>query len=230
MRYLHVRQVPNTDPVFAPVSQGVDAGTLAGALSSPVVHQVGLGVSRKDRDDHAWIYVQTGRQRLRDRFPATLRAFCRTPPDHPERIDAWVLVIDDLLVAVQAEHAVIVASSDEDVVHCEVWLQNKSINGRPVHPDPAQISGLAVGRRDLGAHLVRPPQWGTYLSRAHVLAVGGRERIIEAVRPPVVREVGELLYLQLSEHAADALSPDAEARHRAFAELLAPITVPRNPA
>ena len=225
--YLHVRQVPGTAHSFAPVTREVDAGTVEGALASPVVHQVGVAVSRKEREAHAWMYVQTGRQRLRDSFPLTLRAFCRTPPGHPEQIDTWVSLVDELIVTVRAAHAVIAASSNEDIVHCEVWLQNSSINGRPVHPDPKQISGLAVGRRDLGDRLVRPPHWGTYLSRAHVEAVGGRARLVDVVRPPVVRDVGELLYVQLSDRAADALSPEAEARRAAFAELLAPITVPR---
>ena len=47
------------------------------------------------------------------------------------------------------------------------------------------------------------------------------------MKPPVVRDVGELLYVQLSERVADALAPETEARRRVFADLLAPITMPR---
>jgi hypothetical protein len=49
------------------------------------------------------------------------------------------------------------------------------------------------------------------------------------VKPPVVREVGELLYVQLSERLADATADETRRRWRAFAALLAPITLPMPP-
>jgi hypothetical protein len=60
-----------------------------------------------------------------------------------------------------------------------------------------------------------------------VTAIGGRDRIVSVVKPPVVRDVGDLLYVQLSERVSDALAPETEARRLAFADLLAPITMPR---
>lgn len=42
----------------------------------------------------------------------------------------------------------------------------------------------------------------------------------------VADDVGDLLYVQLSATVADALAPATEARRRALADLLAPITVP----
>ena len=81
-------------------------------------------------------------------------------------------------------------------------------------------------RDELGERYVRPPGWATFLRRAHVDAVGGRDHLLAVVQPPVVHDVGDLLYVQLSASVADARTPAAEARRRALAELLAPITVP----
>jgi hypothetical protein len=42
-----------------------------------------------------------------------------------------------------------------------------------------------------------------------------------------VHEVGALLYVQLSEHVADATSRATEAKRAAFEELVAPLLPPR---
>lgn len=47
------------------------------------------------------------------------------------------------------------------------------------------------------------------------------------MRPPVIRDIGDLLHLQLSVRVDDALAPETEARCRALTELLDPIGVPR---
>jgi hypothetical protein len=78
----------------------------------------------------------------------------------------------------------------------------------------------------LGDKYVRRPRWGTYLRPAHVAAIGGRDRILAVVKPPVVRDIGDLLYIQLSERVSEATSDQAKARYRAFVELVAPITMP----
>ena len=65
---------------------------------------------------------------------------------------------------------------------------------------------------------------------AHVAAVGGRAKILEVVQPEVTRDVGDLLYVQLTAKVTEATSETAKRRYRAFAELLAPITMPPAPA
>lgn len=94
----------------------------------------------------------------------------------------------------------------------------------PDHPhnESARINRV---RNELGERYVRPPGWGTFLRPSHIEAVGGRARLLELVQPAVVEVVGPLLYVQLS-RLGDALAPETEARRRALAELLAPITVP----
>jgi len=46
------------------------------------------------------------------------------------------------------------------------------------------------------------------------------------VNPPVVRDVGNLLYVQLSERIADETADETRRRWRAFVDLVAPITMP----
>ncbi len=47
------------------------------------------------------------------------------------------------------------------------------------------------------------------------------------MKPPVVRDVGDLLYIQLSASVDDALAAETEARRQSLSELLAPILVPQ---
>ena len=118
-----------------------------------------------------------------------------------------------------AAHGVIVASDREDAVQCEVWLSTMSIDGKPVHPDEAELRRIGRARDELGAGRVRPPRWGNYLGPDVVAAAGGRARFVET--GAVVAEVGPLLYVQLSASPRDA----AEPRRRALAELLGALVV-----
>ena len=84
-------------------------------------------------------------------------------------------------------------------------------------------------RDKLGGTYVRHPRWGTYLRRAHVDQIGGTDRIRERVAPAKIVELGALVFVQLTERFDDALSAEADARRRAFEELLAPIVAPPRP-
>ena len=75
---------------------------------------------------------------------------------------------------------------------------------------------------------MRFPGWATLLRSAHVDAIGGREKLLSVVKPPVVHDVGDLLYIiQLSSSVEDALAPETEARRQALVALLNPIIVPQ---
>jgi hypothetical protein len=117
-------------------------------------------------------------------------------------------------------------TTDPYVDRVERWLSNVSVDGKPTHPDPEEISSYGAQLFKLGSQYIRKPRWGTYLKPAHVAAIGGRARLLEVVQPPVVREVGDLLYLQLSERVSDAESEFARKRWMAFAALVAPIVMP----
>ncbi|MBV8760180.1 MAG: hypothetical protein JO257_23005 [Deltaproteobacteria bacterium] len=79
---------------------------------------------------------------------------------------------------------------------------------------------IVRARKLLGDRYVRFPGWPTFLRSAHVEAIGGREKLLAVVKPAVVHDVGDLLYVQLSASVDDALAPETEARRQAFTELL----------
>lgn len=196
-------------------------------LAEGSVASVMFSVSRKESLDHATFNVETGRQSLRGR---SIRSNARVRV--PETVDrdtagaAWVELQHELVATLGVRHGVIVTATNEYVMNAETWLSLTSLNGRVMHPKPDEISSYNVRSHMLGNEYVRRPRWGTYLKPAHVAAIGGRDKIVDVVRPAVVRDVGDLLYIQLTDRVSEATSDLAKARYRAFAELLAPITMP----
>jgi hypothetical protein len=196
-------------------------------LADASVASVMFSISRKESLDHATFNVDTGRQSSPS---VSIRANARVRV--PETVDldtaaaAWVELQHELVATLGVKHGVIVTATNEYVMNAETWLSLTSLNGRVMHPNPEEISSYAARSHMLGNEYVRRPRWGTYLKPAHVAAVGGRDRILEVVRPPVVRDVGDLLYIQLTDRVSEATSDAAKARYRAFADLLAPITMP----
>jgi len=67
---------------------------------------------------------------------------------------------------------------------------------------------------------------GTLYGRAHVEAMGGVGKIVETVKPAVVRELPAALYVQLTDSVATATGAEAAAKQRAFPELVAPLLRP----
>jgi hypothetical protein len=201
------------------------------AVTSPSAEHVLFGVSRTRQSvvDSARFGVDLGRPlSMETALPFELRSIWHVPADHMEAAArAWLELQHDIVALVEGLNAVIIATTSSDIVGIETSLVDRWVDGRSVHPDPDEIGAYAARRRKLGHEYVRAPRWGTYLKPAHVAAIGGRDRIVTVVKPPLVREVGDLLYVQLSERVSDALAPETEARRRAFADLLAPITLPR---
>ncbi len=201
------------------------------ALSSPSSQHVLFGVSRTRQSvlDTARLGIDLGRPvSMSAALPFEMRSIWYVPADRAEESTrAWLELQHEIVELVGALNGVIVATTDFHVVGIETSLVDVTMDGRSMHPHPDEIGAYAARRRLLGNEYARAPRWGTYLKPAHVAAVGGRDKIVDVVKPPVVRDVGELLYVQLSERVADALAPETEARRRVFADLLAPITMPR---
>jgi hypothetical protein len=153
------------------------------------------------------------------------------PPDvlPNELATDWVELQHEILDTVGAIHGVIVTGTNEDVLSAEIWLSLRIIDGQVMHPRPEEIRSYNYKRWLLGHEYVRRPRWGTYLKPAHVAAVGGREKILQVVQPEVTRDVGDLFYVQLTAKVTEATSDTAKRRYQAFAELLAPITMPPAP-
>lgn len=196
-------------------------------FSSDSVASALFGISTKEALDHAHFKVHTGR----DASPSiSIRSNARWRVPEDANVDtvgaAWVELQHDIIQALGVTHGVIVTATNEYVLRAEIWLSLESLNGTLMHPRPEEIRSYAAKSQLLGTKYVRRPRWGTYLKPEHVEAVGGRAKIIDVVKPPVVRDIGELLYIQLTERLSEATSDAAKARYRAFAELLAPITMP----
>lgn len=222
MSLLQVRPVPGTNAIVDKRKLAPDTARaeLEAAFAAPTTLQIGLTTSRSERDNDAWIYVDAGREPYPDgRFTYNLRAFTRDPSD------AWLELVHELATHVAAAHGSILAERDEAILRSELWAQHESYEGREAHPDPALITALATKRHGLGDRWVRPARWGTYLSAAHVAEVGGRDRIRAVVEPTILRDVGSLLYIQLSS-LRDALAPATFAKQQALVTILAPLAIP----
>ena len=202
--------------------------TIAEVIASELTDGINLSSSRLDRGNNAWAYVQSGRMAAVHEgiaYPFESLALCRDAAA-PGQLDGWLGVARDLASATRAVHGVVWVGTDEAVVMTRQFLNGRAQPKQaPDHPHNESDRVRRV-RRELGERYVRLPGWATFLRSAHVDAVGGRARLLAAVAPPVVHDVGDLLYVQLSTTVADALAPATEARRRALADLLAPITVP----
>lgn len=204
--------------------------TVIDVLRSDRTSGIHLVTSRQDKLNHAWVVLESGRWESIDEgiaFPFDGMSICRTGG---KPLDGWVELVSELAVELEAANGLIFAGEDERPI---VVLQFGSGRYREKDPEDhpyTENERVQRVRKELGARYVRPPRWGTYLRAEHVAAVGGRAKIAEIVKPPVMRAVGPLLYVQLSERIEDAVTPETEARRKVFTELLAPITVPRVPA
>jgi hypothetical protein len=221
-----VRPTPKPGATSYPWPSGkVPHAKLATVATDVLLSEDTLGIhlvaSRTDEHNHVYAHIDGGHADYTGRpedttYPFDMRLFCRAATD------AWVELAHELVTFVDAPNAVVFARADER----HVWsLLYGTGSARPDAPadHPHNVNArVAGGRRTLGDKAVRAPEWGTYLSAKHVEAVG-RDKLVAAAA--VATDVGKLLYLQCSVHAADALGEEARERRIALAALLAPISV-----
>jgi len=152
---------------------------------------------------------------------------CRYPVPPGKNVEAWLTLVRELATLLEARHGVIWADKDDRVVIARQFVMG-SAAAREAPDYPGNESHrINRARQLLGDRYVRFPGWATFLRSSHVKAVGGREKLLAVVKPPVVHDVGDLLYVQLSASIDDALAPETEARRQALIELLTPIIVPQ---
>jgi hypothetical protein len=212
-----------------PIAKLRDA--IRGALDAPSATNVRIACSKQQALDHAWMRVQTGREDIfRYKIPFELMAMTRAENvPAGKSIASWIELAHDFVRTVRGVHGVIVVTRNDWHLSDELWLGQSAIDGKPTHEHGPEIQRVSRNRRELGTKWVRPAQWGDYYSAAAMAAIGGRAAIERAVAPAVIREVGDLTYVQLSERVEDALAPATEAKRRALGELIAPIVVPVRP-
>lgn len=198
-------------------------------LSSGQTLGANLVASKLDRSNHAWFNVDSGQPdapwRMRMNYPFTARALCRVDG---ATIQPWIELMHELSIALDTPNAVILASDNEGAIIALLYGSGGGGFPKGQHRDVPQyeIHRVNRAREWLGGKFTRPPGWGTYLAPEHLAAIGGREKIAEVAQPAVMRDVGRLLYVQLSERPEDALQPEIVARKRALWELMGPVTVP----
>ncbi len=199
-------------------------------LRSELTTGVNLVTGRTDPANHAWYHVKSGRPDIQHEgiaYPFPVYGECKTAVPLGKSIDAWITVMCELAATMQISHGIICAEGDERWTLPRIFLSGGLPQPRMPQDFPAnETTRILNVRREMGERYVRPPAWATFLRRAHVNAVGGRDHLLATVQPPVVHDCGDLLYIQLSASVDDALAPETEARRRTFADLLAPITVP----
>lgn len=224
-----IPQMPDAPRFPGQVGAGRLRDAAREALSSPSTDSILFSMSKKEVGDHADFNVPTGRRVIYESgstYSANAKWRLPETPDPEAAAAAWVELQHAIVATLGAMHGVIVTGTNAWVIQAEIWLSLTSVDGKVMHPRPEEIQSYAAKRHLLGTQYIRKPRWGTYLKPAHVEAVGGRDKLLEVVRPPVVRDVGDLLYVQLSERVADATSEETRARYRAFVDLVAPITMP----
>lgn len=147
-------------------------------------------------------------------------------------LSAWVELVHDLMVALDAGSATIPVFSGR--VSClydatlGVRVTQSHVDFTP--PDyPRQNSRAIHWRYKLGGTYVRHPRWGNYLGREHVSKIGGLERIRSEVAPAQIVELGKLIFIGLTDDPRDALTVECERKRSALEALMAPIVAPPAP-
>jgi hypothetical protein len=182
--------------------------------------------------DHVAGAAGCGRTRSRTR--STPRASRPRSGQLPvgKSFDAFLTLLHELVVTVEAEHAILgawptyaMARSDTGLTRMLLDTPAGDINlGLPLDFD-AQRALVAEHSDRVGHAYARHPRWGTYLHAGHLAAIGGVEKIVAEVAPAVIQPIGALTYVQLTDSIDTALTPEAGAKRRALEALMAPILV-----
>jgi hypothetical protein len=212
------------------IAQDKLSSVVKNIVQSYVTDGITLSLSRKEMANNSWVHVDNGRESIVNEgfaSPYCTFGFCRSNVPAGKSIEAWLDLVRELAIEVDATNGIVSAEVDERILLARIFVQGREQARLPGDHPANESPRVNAARRSLGDQYVRLPSWGTFLRPTHVEAIGGRARLLDVVQPPVVQDVGDLLYVQLSTNVADALAPETEARRRAFADLLAPITVPQ---
>ena len=154
--------------------------------------------------------------------------------DLPEgkSVSAWVELMHDMMVALDVGSATIPVFRGK--VSC---LNDYTLNTRVILSDvdfqppdyPRENSRAIFWRDKLGGTYVRHPRWGNYLRREHIAKIGGLDRIRSEVAPAQLIELGNLVFIGLTDDPRDALTSECERKRSALEALMAPIVAPAAP-
>lgn len=137
----------------------------------------------------------------------------------PGIADAVIDSVFEFASAVQTQVGAVVAAPSH-------YAANALATGSSGSRDPAlsaRSTELFFARRRWGP-FARAPEWGTFLKRAHVEAIGGVERL-RALAPYRVLEHDSVVLVQLTRYE-DALTPRSDALRADLAALMTPVLSP----
>lgn len=117
---------------------------------------------------------------------------------------------------------------EEEGVHQDVTLGQWIRNGVNKHPDPDQISRMCRKADHLGTRYAFFPRWGTWISHAHLDAIGGPAAIRTLVAPAQIEDTGSAWYVQMSS-LEDAETPATLEKIRTMTHLMEPLLPPPIP-
>lgn len=207
------------------------AATLAEGLLSPDRASLYMMNSPSQDEVRSSYVLSTGREASSQfetpyRFGLTQRG--GTWPEHAS-IPKWIEVIH-LIMATLRVSCGIVSGWDSWDRASEDTSMNSMRSSRDKLPEPYlsenRLTTMYSGTR-LGANMVRPPRWGTYLAKHWVEQIGGTEAVERAAAPFLIRDCGgSVVYIQLTSSIEDSMSDECEQKRRALCKLMGPILPP----
>jgi hypothetical protein len=149
---------------------------------------------------------------------------------------SWLELVHELMVACEVGHGVVPVWPTASACLADISLMRIVVDTRwgvfdkgPPTEFALQNSRANYWRIELGGTYVRHPRWGTYLSRGHLDRIGGLDAVRAAVDGLLVRELGNLVYLQLTDRPEGALTAEGERRRQQLEAVMAPIVAPPRP-
>lgn len=216
-------------------------GFLFDGIVSPSHRVLTLYRSTLEVDNHAHATLETGQ--------VALPADCECPfkldgqtrgnelPDGAS-LGAWIELVHELMVACDVGSAVMPVWSTASACLSDISFMRIVVDSRwmpevdlgPPVDFALENSRANYWRIELGGTYVRHPRWGTYLRRARLDRIGGLDRVKDEVQPARVLELGELVFIQLTDRPETALTVEGEGKRRTLAAIMAPILPPPRPA
>jgi hypothetical protein len=198
-----------------------------------------LSRSSQQADNHAHVQLKTGCKPVPSdaECPYDLEGQTRGHelPDGADLM-AWLELVHELMVACDVGHAVVpvwptASACLADVSFMRIVVDTRwGVFDKGPPPDFEQQNSRAnFWRIELGGTYVRHPRWGTYLGRSHLERIGGLDAIRAAVDGIHVRELGDLVFLQLTERPEGALTAEGAHRRQQLEAVMEPIVAPARP-
>ena len=202
---------------------------LVEGLMSPTVSRLAMVRSKGD-GNHGEVKIATGRHVNKHDAPFSLIALSRVAELPVGKTTAgWLSLVQDLVVEVAPLNAILCVWPGRNPAMSDTRMLRMVLDTRWGQYELGVLPSSAdrTNRSMIGRTYARYPRWGTYLSEAHLAAIGGAERVLADVAPARIDRIGELTYIQLTASIETAMTVESGERRRRLETLMAPILEPR---